>query len=535
MSSSHQSPSHDRARTTVAGGGSRSDSGSGADKADKISPADPRYADLILRGFNKRFTGKPDYVRVVHSTEQVVEAVQDAVRNNLRVVVRSGGHCLEGFVSDPAVQVVIDTSLMKAVYYDAEMRAFAVESGATLGELYRTLFLGWGVMLPAGESADIGVGGHILGGAFGFLCREHGLAADYLFGVEVVVVDEDGIARSIVATREPSDPNRELWWAHTGAGGGNFGIVTRYWLRSPDAKDTEPARLLPKAPESVLTFRVTWNWTDVDEVAFTKLTRNYGDWCERHSGADSPFAQLYALLFLRRRQAGTLGMIGLSTAGCSAGGGSGGEAARLVDEHLAAINDGVGAPFTRQDEQTSWLAFAVNPFPEMFRVGMDNARVKVKDALLRKGLSDRQIAVAYDYMTRTDHDVMGGGLGLATYGGAVNTIAPDATASAQRGAVIDTACSVGWGDPQDEAGCLAWVRAFYRDLFAETGGVPVPGDRYDGAMINHPDADLADPEWNRSGAPWHTLYYKDNYPRLQRIKARWDARNVFHHALSIRP
>ena len=81
---------------------------------------------------------------------------------------------------------------------------------------------------------------------------------------------------------------------------------------------------------------------------------------------------------------------------------------------------------------------------------------------------------------------------------------------------------------------LAWVRAFYRDLFAESGGVPVPGDAYDGTFINHPDTDFADPTLNTSGVPWHKLYYKENYPRLQRIKARWDPRNVFRHALSIR-
>ena len=51
--------------------------------------------------------------------------------------------------------------------------------------------------------------------------------------------------------------------------------------------------------------------------------------------------------------------------------------------------------------------------------------------------------------------------------------------------------TAGWMDPQDEARNLAWVRAFYRDLFADAGDVPVPGGVFDGASINHPDVDLA--------------------------------------------
>jgi len=341
------------------------------------------------------------------------------------------------------------------------------------------------------------------------------------------VVDETGNARRVVATREPSDPNRDLWWAHTGGGGGNFGVVTRYWFRSPGARGTGPASLLPKAPESVLTFRVAWRWEDIDEAAFTRLVRNFGDWCERNSGADSPYAKLFSLLFLRRREYGRLEIKGLSTAGA--------EAERLFDEHLAAIDDGVGGPHTRDVERTSWLAFALNPFPELFKAGSGDALVKVKDAFLRKRFTDRQVGVAYRYLTRTDHDVPGGMLGLGTYGGHVNTVAPDATASAQRDSILTTSCNAGWQSPQDEARHLAWVRTFYRDMFADTGGVPVPGEACDGAMINHPDVDLADPEWNTSGVPWHALYYKDNYPRLQQIKSRWDPRNVFRHALSIRP
>ena len=207
----------------------------------------------------------------------------------------------------------------------------------------------------------------------------------------------------------------------------------------------------------------------------------------------------------------------------------------MFEEHLAAITEGVGVPHTREIERTSWLAFALDPFPELFKAGGNTVRVKIKDAFLRKRFTDRQIGVAFDYLTRTDHDVPGGMLGLATYGGRVNTVTPDATASAQRDCILTTACNVGWVDPQDDARSLAWVRAFYRELFADTGGVPVPGEVCGGALINHPDVDLADPAWNSSGVPWHTLYYRDNYPRLQRIKARWDPRNVFHHGLSIRP
>ena len=141
----------------------------------------------------------------------------------------------------------------------------------------------------------------------------------------------------------------------------------------------------------------------------------------------------------------------------------------------------------------SWLEFALNPFPDLFAAPPGGVSVKVKDALLKTRFSDRQIGVAYDYLTRDDHDVMGGMLGLASYGGRINTVASDATASAQRDAILDIACTTGWVDPADAAKNLAWVRAFYRDLFAESGGVPVPGDAYDGAFINHPDTDLADP------------------------------------------
>jgi hypothetical protein len=63
----------------------------------------------------------------------------------------------------------------------------------------------------------------------------------------------------------------------------------------------------------------------------------------------------------------------------------------------------------------------------------------------------------------------------------------------------------------------------------------VPGERCGGCIIAHPDNDLADPVWNKTGVPWYYFYYQHHYPRLQQIKARWDPLNIFHHALSVEP
>jgi aclacinomycin oxidase len=492
----------------------------------RIERDDPRYRTVVDKRFNARFTANPDYVCLVESPAQVETAVEDAVRDGRRVVATSGGHCLEGFVCEPDVRVILDVSPMKRIYYDDGMGAIAVEAGATVGETFRTLFDHWGSVIPLGEYPGIGMGGHVAGGAFGFLCRQLGLAADYLHAVEVVTVDAQGRARCVTATRDARDPNHDLWWAHTGAGGGNFGIVTRYWFRSTNSDGADPRTLLPRAPESITTFRLEWDWNRFDRAAFVRLLDNHGRWHARHSAPDSPYASLWTLLIAHRRQLGNIVFRGLSTAGD--------EAEHQIDECLTACGDGLPSSGARELSRLSWLEFALNPFPDLFGMPPDGVRTKVKDALLKRPFTEHQAGVAYDYLTSAAHEVMGGMLGLASYGCRVNSVSPSATASPHRGSIFDTACTTGWLQPGEDAVNLAWVRAFYRDLFADTGGVPVPGDAYDGALINHPDTDVADATWNTSGVPWSTMYYHGNYARLQRIKAQWDPRNVFRHALSIR-
>src|SRR4051812_37678473 len=103
-----------------------------------VTRDDQRYPDLV-RSWNGRFIGQPEYLSVPGSTAEVEQAVAEAVQEGKRLAVRSGGHCLEGFVTDPAVQVQLDMSQLSGIHYDADRRAVVVEPGATLREVYKRL------------------------------------------------------------------------------------------------------------------------------------------------------------------------------------------------------------------------------------------------------------------------------------------------------------------------------------------------------------------------------------------------------------
>ncbi|ARQ70005.1 FAD-dependent oxidoreductase [Streptomyces marincola] len=496
-----------------------------------VHPGDTAYQDLSVRGLNKRFTATPEVFHVVTSTEDVVRVVRDAVANGRRIAVRSGGHGYENVAGDPAVRVVVDLGELRGVSFDEERKAFAVEPGARLADVYRTLYEGWGVTIPAGDSATVGLGGHVVGGGFGSLSRAEGMAADHLLAVEVVVVDASGEVRAVVATRDPEDPHHDLWWAHTGGGGGNFGIVTRYWFRSPGATGDDPRTALPRPPATMLAGTVLFNRDALDRAAFRTLVANYGSWHEANSAPDSAGASLFGGLVLlgRPREGGdaSMGAVGFAHVD-----GERPDAARLLDDYIAHLTAGLGDfPAVLPTETLPWLdakkALAQSQDAEI-------GRQKVKSAFLRRGYDEAEADTLYDYLDSGEHGHDTSLVALQSYGGRVNAVAPDATASAQRGSVIQVFLMNTWQDPADDAAGVDWMRRLFRDLYAKSGGVPVPGEDHEGCYINFPDTDMADPEWNTSGVPWEDLYYLGNAARLRGIKAKWDPRGVFRHALSPR-
>ncbi|MEU4412970.1 FAD-binding oxidoreductase [Nocardia salmonicida] len=504
--------------TAAAAGGAMVALGMPAGRAEERVLGAGDFESLASRGYNRRFLAQPAKIYVPTSAEEVRSAVAEAVGGNGGIAARSGGHCFDDFVDNARTRSIIDLGRLSAVYWDEHHRAFSVDAGADIGTVYNALHR-WGVTVPGGICLGVGMGGHVCGGGYGPLSRRFGLVADHLAGVEVVTVDADGTAKVVVATED--GPERDLWWAHTGGGGGNFGVVTRYLLRSPDADGADPTRALPKPPASMLNARLIVPITTED--SFVRLLGNYLGFFERHSAPGNEFAGLYAPLMIRTTGTGAAEMLILFDAETP-------DARKRFDEFVASVSDGVFPPPILTP--VTQLSYPDTVNQVYYAKGVNTTRVKVKAAYLRKAYSPEQLRIFYRYIT--DLGFLGESqLEFLPFGGAINAVATDATAMPARDSFMKMLIHASWRLPFDDERYLRWAREMYREVHADTGGVPVPNAAYGGSYINYPDPDLADAAWNTSGLPWHAFYYGDNYRRLLRVKEAVDPRNVFQHRLSI--
>ena len=184
--------------------------------AEVVRPGDDGYDDAARVFFA---SGSPALVVRPRDTDEVASALGYAVRHDLAVSVRSGGHSALGHGTNTGGVVIDLVHLDRVDVLDADRRLVRVGGGATWGPVAAALDAhGWG--LTSGDTADVGVGGLTLGGGIGWMVRRHGLAIDNLVGARLVTAD----GRLVTAS---ADEHPELFWALRG-GGGNFGVVVDF-------------------------------------------------------------------------------------------------------------------------------------------------------------------------------------------------------------------------------------------------------------------------------------------------------------------
>jgi hypothetical protein len=105
-----------------------------------------------------------------------------------------------------------------------------------------------------------------------------------------------------------------------------------------------------------------------------------------------------------------------------------------------------------------------------------------------------------------------GSIAFDALGGAINRVAPTATAFVHRDALSDAQYYTSWtwpGTATGRANQLAWIRSYYKAIHPNANGQ---------AYQNYPDPDLVN---------WPQAYYGANYPQLQSVKATYDPSGLF--------
>ncbi|KAK0635728.1 hypothetical protein B0T17DRAFT_503232 [Bombardia bombarda] len=173
------------------------------------------------------------YAVAVSSANDIISTINFAKSNKIRLVIRNTGHDYNGR-STGAGALSVWTHKLKSIsfinYSDTYYRGTAVKVGAGV-QGYELLAAGRakGQVTVGGECPTVGVaGGYTQGGGHSALSTSFGLSADNTLEWEVVTA----AGKRLIASRTQ---NTDLYWALSGGGGGNYGVVVSLTVKTfPD-------------------------------------------------------------------------------------------------------------------------------------------------------------------------------------------------------------------------------------------------------------------------------------------------------------
>ncbi|KXS09487.1 FAD-binding domain-containing protein [Gonapodya prolifera JEL478] len=188
-----------------------------------VLPSDSDFTFLLADGtFNRAQTARPSALLQPLGTKDVSEIIRICNETNTEFTVSGGRHTLRCFKDNV---LCIDLRLMRSVVIEAERRVAHVQGGCKLMDLDGETSV-HGLCTPAGTDPRTGVGGFLLGGGWGWLARQYGMAVDNVLEVELVLAD----GTVVVANDDPKNKFRDLFWAVRGAGM-SFGVATRFTVK----------------------------------------------------------------------------------------------------------------------------------------------------------------------------------------------------------------------------------------------------------------------------------------------------------------
>jgi len=422
---------------------------------------------------NERYAIRPRAIALARDERDVAACVRFAARSTLPFAIRSGGHSYAGYCLSPGL--VCDVRRLNAIRIAPDGRTVTVGAGVLAIDLI-TALAARGLAVPTGSCPTVGIAGLALGGGLGFASRAFGTTCDNVESLRIVTAD----GRVLTANGRT---NPDLYWACRGGGGGNFGAVSELTFR------THP---VGAAAYGFCDFP----WSEAPEVVavWQRLAPHGADElyliCGLETGTSGPTVRVFGQLL-------------------------GGSEAAFRDA-LAPLTALPGASLSTGsrsylDVQRIWAGCATESAAACRE--LRPSAFAAKSAYFHRPLSPAGVrAIMTAVETRR------GGTGavlLDPYGGAINRVAPDATAFVHRDQLFSAQLLAYWTSPAGGGEADRWLAALGRNLSPHSSGQ---------AYQNYIDPSLAG---------WERAFYGSNLPRLREVKRRYDPAQVFRFAQSI--
>lgn len=270
---------------------------------------------------------------------------------------------------------------------------------------------------------------------------------------------------------------QDLLWAIRGGGGGNFGIITSYKLR-----------ILP-APSKVGIYRVVWPWKQVEEVIDT--------WQRWSPSVD---VRLGTILEAYSKTNGLLHSQGIFL-------GPKDELEKLIKPLIK-----VGSPIMVFIDEVS-LSEAIE-FWQPNEPLVDTQSSTWSSSWVEKVIPKEGIKAIRNFLEKAKGDESN--FFFLNSGGAMNEVDPQDTAFFWRNTKYYLEWDASWTKESEAQKNIKLVQETREQLKPYITG----------SYVNVPDLNLKN---------YGQLYYGDNFARLQKVKAKYDPKNVFNFVQSIPP
>ncbi len=224
----------------------------------------------------------PDVIVIVKNDDDVVEAINFARTNGLKVTVHGGGHTWCGLAVRNGGMIIDLSELTESIISKASKTAIIQpvisnrELGRRLGE--------YGLAFPIGHCPTVKASGYLLNGGMSWNMSHWGPACSSVEAIEFVTAD----GKKVIASKKD---HTDLFWAAQGCGPGMFAVATRYHLKCyalPQSIMTSNYfysldDLLEVVEEVVA---LGWTMPDIVELSIflIKAPKSLEDKCKKHNG-----------------------------------------------------------------------------------------------------------------------------------------------------------------------------------------------------------------------------------------------------------